>query len=207
MIKSLIAAITATAAFIPAAARTAADLFAAAPAAVIPTLAANTRLDMLDYFRSGLPTASANTLDGKSRITALADDAVDVQIGRDSSMQLVMLPGRSDTIVAIVETVLTPIADSSIRYYHASDWSDAKGPALPGKADFIEPERSKEARTADMPTFIFVRAEYKPDEHIFVFTNTTAAYYAESDRPDGLALMRPVLKMKYSPKKFTPVSK
>ena len=63
------------------------------------------------------------------------------------------------------------------------------------------------ARTADMPTFIFVRAEYKPDERIFVFTNTTAAYYAESDRPDGLALMRPVLKMKYSPKKFTPVSK
>ena len=63
MIK-LIAVITATAAFIPAAARTAADLFAAAPAAVIPTLAANTRLDMLDYFRSGLPTASANTLDG-----------------------------------------------------------------------------------------------------------------------------------------------
>lgn len=200
--KALIATLIAAACATTAHARTAAEVFAEAPASVIPALSQNTRLDMLDYFRSGLPTPSANNLDGRSRITALADDAVDISIGRDSSMQFVLLPGRSDTIAAIVETVLTPVADSSIRYYRTNDWTAVAGPAMPGEYEFVDPRKRKEAAKADMPPFMFVRAEYKPDTRTFIFTNTTPAYYTDNDRPDGLALMRSVLSMKYTPKRF-----
>ena len=51
-------------------AMTASEAFADAPASVFPSIDRMTRLDMLDYFHSGVETATANTLGGKSRIIA-----------------------------------------------------------------------------------------------------------------------------------------
>ena len=59
---------------------TAGDMLVNAPAELLPMLPRNTRLDMIDYFKSSLPNASANLLQGKSRITALSADNVEVDV-------------------------------------------------------------------------------------------------------------------------------
>ena len=184
-------------------ARTAADFFAQAPAAVLPLLAPNTRLDMIDYFNSNLQTPSVNTLGGRSRITELSPEAVTVELSRGATMQLAVIPAGRDSIVAVIETVLTPAADSNIRLYPASDWSEMASPAMPGVAQFADPAHRKEIRTAEMPAYLFVRAEYKPDTGLFRFTDTTRAYYTSDDIPAGLALMRSNIDMRLSGGKFT----
>ncbi len=185
-------------------ARTAAEVFVDAPVGIVPTLAKNTRMDMLDYFRSGLQTPSSNSLDGKSRITEETPGALSVQLSRDASMQLVVLPERGDSVVAVIETVLTPLADSNIRFYSLKTWKPlARQAAIPGIEQFVQPGTS--VKDFKMPPYLFVRAEYKPDEDLFVFTNTTEAFYVGDDRPDGMSRLKPVLKMKYTPRKFVEV--
>ena len=59
---------------------TASRAFAEAPQSVFPLLDHNTRLDMIDYFNSGMTTASKNNMDGKSRITALTPNKVEISM-------------------------------------------------------------------------------------------------------------------------------
>ena len=192
----------AAAASLTAAARTAADFFAQAPATVLPLLPPNTRLDMLDYFNSHMSTPSNNSLGGRSRITALADNAITVEMSRDASVQLAVIPAGRDTVVAVVETVLTPVADSGIRLYRAADWKELPAPAMPGVAQFADPTRRKEALKADMPECLFVRAEYEPEDGTFSFTDTTPAYYTDADRPEELRMLRANIKMRLAKGRF-----
>lgn len=200
-LKALIL-IAAALAALTAGARTAADFFAKAPDSVLPLLQENTRLDMLDYFNSGLQTPSANTLGGRSRITSLSDRAVTVEMSRDASVQMAVITAGKDTLIAVVETVLTPVADSGVRLYRAADWKELPSPAMPGVEQFADPARRKEIRGADMPEYLFVRAEYEPESGLFKFTDTTPAYYTDADRPEGLKLLRSNIEMRLSGAKF-----
>lgn len=186
-------------------ARTAADFFAQAPVSVLPLLQTNTRLDMLDYFNSGMDTPSSNTLGGRSRITALSDAAVTIELSRDATVQMAVIPTGRDTVVAVVETVLTPVADSRVKLYSAADWSPLPAPAMPGVEQFAFPERRKELSKADMPPYLFVRAEYEPEKGVFRFTDTTPAYYTGSDRPEGLDLLRSNIEMRLARGRFAEV--
>ena len=82
-------------------ARTAADFFADAPVGVIDTFDRNTRLDMLDYFRNGMTTASQNVFGGQSRITALSDSSLTVEISSRSRMQFAMLPQKWKSVLLL----------------------------------------------------------------------------------------------------------
>ncbi len=201
-LKALILLAAACAA-LTAEARTAADVFKEAPATVVPLLQTNTRLDMLDYFNSGLSTPSANTFGGRSRITAMTDRALTIELSRDASMQIALVANGRDTVIAVIETVLTPVADSSIRLFRAADWTELPSPAMPGMAQFADPARRKELKTAEMPEYLFVRAEFDPETTLFRFTDTTPAYYTDADRPEGLRLLRQNIEMRLSGTKFT----
>lgn len=70
---------------------TAADAFTSAPASVFPLLDRNTRLDMVDYVKSGLSTPSANALKGSSTITAMSPGALSVRMTDSSTAQVIVL--------------------------------------------------------------------------------------------------------------------
>lgn len=184
-------------------AREARDFFVEAPPQVVPMLETNARLDMIDYFATGLSTPSANTLSGRSRITALSPEAVEVSMSRDATLQMVVVPAGADTTIVVIETVLTPIADSSVSLYRASDWSRLPSPAMPGAKAFIDPARAKEARGMDMPDMMFVSCAYLPEEGLFRFTDNTAGYYTAADSPAALKLFRPHVDMRLKGRKFT----
>ncbi len=167
-------------------ARTAVDFFLEAPDGIVPLLGRNARMDMADYHRYGLATATENEVGGQSRIVESSDRAMLIEMGPSSSVQLAVLPVRNDTLVAVVETVLTPQADSGIRFYRVSDWSEVqqRTPAV-SISDFY---MSGDAPDHDIPIF-FVSAAYDPGKDAFVFTNTTGGYYTDDERPEKMSGM------------------
>lgn len=184
-------------------AREARDFFVEAPPQVVPMLETNARLDMIDYFATGLSTPSANTLNGRSRITAISPEAVEVSMSRDATLQMVVVPSGADTTIVVIETVLTPVADSSVSLYRASDWKQLPPVALPGAKAFLDPAKAKEARGVEMPSMMFVSCSYIPDSGLFRFTNNTAGYYTSVDTPEALKLLRPYVDMRLKGRKFT----
>ncbi|MCM1067545.1 MAG: DUF3256 family protein [Muribaculaceae bacterium] len=182
-------------------ARTAAELFVDAPPQVLPLLERNSRLDMLDYFRSHLPTPTDNTLGGSSRVLRESDACIELQLSRDASMSIALVPLKADTLVAVIETVLTPVADSGVRFYR-TDWTPVqRQPAMPSAADFM-PKGEKLPKGTEMPAALYIRADYDPVSGRFTFVNTTAGYYTDTDRPAGLALLRSAVDMVYDGKRF-----
>lgn len=99
------------------------DLFARAPRTVFPLLDRNTRLDMIDYYNSGLATPSRNLLGGSSRITAVGDRRLDVAMTDASSYTMSLLTSeRGDTVIALVRTLRLPVPDSDLRLY-TTNWT------------------------------------------------------------------------------------
>lgn len=170
-------------------ARTAADFFVSAPDEVLPLLPQNTRLDMLDYFSSGLATPSPNATRGRARIMLNEPAKLQAELSRDSNIQIALFPAEKDTVVAVIETVLTPVADSSVSFYDTS-WNllALTMPSLT-PLDFVPESLKKEAAEAELPDVVFGRIDFSPETGYLTVNNTTAGYYAEQDRPGGLALM------------------
>ena len=170
-------------------ARTAADFFVSAPDEVLPLVPQSTRLDMLDYFSSGLSTTSPNATPGRARIMLNEPTKLQAELSRDSNIQIALFPAERDTVVAVIETVLTPVADSSVSFYDTS-WNllALTMPSLK-PIDFVPESLRKEASKAELPDVVFGRIDFNPETGYLTVNNTTAGYYAEQDRPDGLALM------------------
>lgn len=170
-------------------ARTAADFFVSAPDEVLPLVPQSTRLDMLDYFSSGLSTTSPNATRGRARIMLNEPAKLQAELSRDSNIQIALFPAERDTVVAVIETVLTPVADSSVSFYDTS-WNllALTMPSLK-PIDFVPESLRKEASRAELPDVVFGRIDFNPETGYLTVNNTTAVYYAEQDRPDGLALM------------------
>lgn len=202
--RAAVAIIAVAAAALCAYARTAAEYFADAPDNLVPLLTRTARLDMLDYYNAGVPTPSRNIYGGSARIVAMTPTTVDVQLSRDASMQLALVPVGKDTLVALTHTVLTPLPDSGITFY-TKEWKPAATPAMPTATDFVAPELRKTASTLEMPDMIFIRAEYDPQRRLFVFNNTTRGYYTLHDIPDGLNFMRTQIEMTFDGKRFKPL--
>lgn len=187
-------------------ARTAADFFVSAPDEMLPLLPQNTRLDMLDYFSSGMSTFSPNATRGNARIVLNEPSKLQAVLSRDSNIQIALVATEKDTLLAVIETVLTPVADSSVAFYDKS-WQPLNI-AMPSATplDFVPDSLRKEASGCEMPDVAFSTVDFEPESGLFVVNNTTAGYYAEQDRPKGLALMSTSIKYTLSGKRLRKVS-
>lgn len=100
-----------------------ADLFVKAPRSVLPLLEQSSRLDMVDYFRSGMSTPSSNVMDGKARITDMSDRSLTLEISNVSTLQMVLLPfGKEGNVICCIFTLKTPQPDSWVEFY-STDWT------------------------------------------------------------------------------------
>lgn len=97
------------------------EAFKSMPDSLLPILDAGTRLDMLDYFNSGMSTPSGNLAGGKSRILSITPQAMDVALSSASRLQIAALPAKADTLVLVIHTVETPAPDSRVAVY-SRDW-------------------------------------------------------------------------------------
>ena len=204
-------ALAALAASIGASAQTtAADAFASAPQEVFPLLDKTTRLDMIDYFRNGMSTASANKVDGKSRITSLDPASLKVEVSAASDCQLAVLPAASDSLVALIVTVKSPAPDSRIDFFN-SKWMREPDNAhftKPSMEQWLTPEGKKNA--ADVSAFVpflLVSYNYDPQQGLLTLTNNTKDFLSADIYAMVADYLKPQLVFKWNGKRFVPNQK
>lgn len=202
LIRPLLAAVLITGAA-AASARTAADFFKSAPDAVMPLFDNTMRLIMLEYNAAGADTKTENTLSGKSSIKELRDDLLSIAVSDSTTIDIATVTLRGDTIIAVIETVRTPVADSSITFYN-KDWKLIATPPMPGAIDFAA---GKKTAADKLPPFIFVSAAYSPEHKAFRFTDNTRQYYVDSEVPEAFATMQKEIYCTFNGKKFIPAKK
>ncbi|MDE6378615.1 MAG: DUF3256 family protein, partial [Duncaniella sp.] len=179
------------------------DAFTAAPASVFPLLDRNSRLDMVDYFRSGLSTPTPNRLDGRSAVTAITPASLSLKLSEVSTAQLVLLPERGDTIIALVTTMSVPGRDSSIAFY-SSEWEPLPAVRyfkIPSLADWTaKGHRVSEIEQA-VP-FMLSAIDIDPDSGTLTLSNTLSAFVAPEVYGQVSAALLPSITYRWDGKRF-----
>lgn len=160
---------------------TATEAFTTAPNTVFPLLEKNTRLDMVDYFNSGLASASSNKLDGKTSITLLSDSDIRFTMSSSSAYQIAILPSKDGDIIALIETVATPAPDSNISFYTA-EWSSIDKPLFnePGVSDWLTADgRDNSSMVESLVPFMLVSYNYDPATKSLILRNNVKQFLGE----------------------------
>ena len=126
--------------------RTIRDFFASEPGRIFTLLPSNTRLDLLDYFDSGKIVWAQNNLGNGTSLSAVDSTSITVVTSESKTVQLRLLTqGSKDSVIAVIETVRTPVPDSRITFYNTR-WErlpDGKKFKKPSLSDFFLSRVSK----------------------------------------------------------------
>ena len=182
---------------------TAPEAFTTAPADVFPLLDTNTRLDMVDYYNSGLKTASNNRMEGQSVITELTSASLIVKISDASSAQVAVLPVGNDTVIAVVSTVATPGLDSTLKFYD-SEWHQLAADKYftpPTWNDWMTQGHDSSEVTAYTP-FMLSSYYINPSDGTMTITNNLPTFLDDDIYADIADAIRPTLTYRWNGKKF-----
>ena len=166
----IIAALTVISLISPTSARAVRDFFASEPGIVFPLLPVNTRLDMLDYFDNGQIVSATNNLGNDTQIISLDSTFLSVQTSECRTVELRMFtPSAHDTVIAVIETVELPMADSRISFYDRN-WKllqTSKFITPPTMADFFTKAtpRGKRADLLSSIDFPLIKLMFKGKAH------------------------------------------
>lgn len=170
------------------------DCFVHMPDSLSPLLTAVNRADFIDFLESKMKAEVTNRMDGKSEMTLLTKDYLNIRLTAQSTWQMKLLPLNDSTqVICCVSTVCAPVCDSHICFY-TSSWkplpADSLLPALPVLDDFIAPatdttdiyEYQAARRQADI---LLMQADLSPADLTLTFTFTTPQYM-EKEAADKL---------------------
>ena len=196
--KHLLAIIVLTMALLPldGAARTIADFFASEPGNVFPLLTRTNRLDLVDYYNSGQTVAVPNNLGGTSQLEAL--DSAYLKLG------------SRDTVIVVIETVLTPVPDSKLTLWN-SKWQMLRTDRhfkMPGIDDFIVKKMPRELRAdlQDAMIFPLIQLTFKGDRRLQVeATHGLEQFLAPSEFKRFAPYLKPSITYCMSGTKIKPV--
>lgn len=160
------------------------ESFANMPDSLSTLLTKVNREDFIDFLDSNMKAEVNNRLGGKSEMTKLTADFLEVKMTTESTYQLKVLTRADSTqLLCAVSTVCGPACDSHIDFF-TTDWQslDIKAllPIAPTLTDFLKPLPEDAAytlrnayRQADM---LFAKATLSPDDATLTFTFTTPDY-------------------------------
>lgn len=193
---------------LPAAAQlTATSAFTAAPRSIFPLLDNNTRLDMVDYFNSGMDTPSSNLLDGRSKVTAITPNTLTAKIADTSEATVVVLNADSTSpIIMLISTVATPGLDSNITFYD-QDWTPLtpasnyfKAPEL---SDWLQPSaKGMEGMVMAATPFMLSSASVDPSGTTLTLTNNLGSFLDPDVYSSISSSLAPTLTYHWDGKKF-----
>lgn len=181
--KRLLLTVTASIA-LAASARTIADFFVSAPMyEAAPGLDVNMRMDLLDYFRSNLPSKTKNIYDENAAVIAETDRTLTLMAGDSIQMQYGLAVSGADSVLVVIETLPTPMPDSKVSLY-TTDWTPlARQPQVSAAlSDWLSGEgRISQNRLEEILPFITAEAEFIEDGNRLVLRHTMAGYFSEKD--------------------------
>ena len=90
-----------------------------APDAVIGYIDNTNRLDMIDYLEAGRKDHTvSNSRGGRSSLAELTDSTFIIKNGEVQTISVRLLPAKSDTLIAVIETLATPTPDARLTIYN-----------------------------------------------------------------------------------------
>ena len=195
---------------IPALAQQVRESFINMPDTLCPLLTKINREDFIDFLDSNMKAEVNNRLGGKSEMTRLAADFLEVKMTAQSTFQLKVLQ-KSDgsQLLCAVSTVCGPACDSHIQFY-TTDWQPVDAtkllPSLPKLDSFLKPLPADAAyalrdarRQADM---LLMKADLSPDENSLTFTFTTPDYMEAEAAKLLQPYIAPTVTLQWNGKRF-----
>ena len=153
------------------------DVFTAMPDSVFKLLTQKNRRDMLDFYNNHMEAKVRNRLNDYAQLDTLTDDYLRLRLSGSSSAEMKLLQTEdSVTIIALVRSITTPVADSRVQFFN-TDWQPLYWLELPipTTADFFVEAPDSVARDLafaqrSIDDLRFVSVSIDPMEPVFTFT-------------------------------------
>ena len=92
--------------------------FVSMPDTILPLLTEINRADCIDFLESNMRAIVTNRLDGKSEMTTLTDNYIEIKLSEQSSWQMKVLALNDSTqVICTIFTACAPACDSHIKFY------------------------------------------------------------------------------------------
>lgn len=166
----------------PAAALTAVEAFVGASETMLPMLTTNERMDMVDYYQSGLNTPVRAHMPGEWRILDIKDNHLTFAADTTetaSRVTLAVFGEGNQAIIAMIITNFMPATDAYVELYNA-DFTPREENINPQYCDWV-PDKAFEQIDDLSITLPFVTAEVVVDSQSITFVNTIDEYLCAAD--------------------------
>jgi len=193
-------------------ARTIADLFASEPGNIFPLLTRTQRLDMVDYFNSGRVVEFENNLLGRSSLVELDSAYLKVLTSIAHQVEMRMRTVGKDTVITVIETVLTPVPDSRLTQWnvHWQRYVSDRLFKIPGIDDFIVKKMSRDLRAdlQDAMIFPLVQLTFQGENHDTIeATHGLDRFLTPSEYKRFEPYLKPSISYRFDGLKIKPVKK
>ncbi len=193
-------------------ARSIIDLFASEPGNIFSLLTRTNRLDMVDYYNSGQQVAVPNNLAGEARLLELDSAYLKVQTSPGRVVEMRLRTAGKDTVITVIETVLTPVPDSRLTQWNAhwQRYTSDKLFSMPSIDDFMVRRMSSELRAdlQDAMIFPLIQLTFKGDSHdVIEATHGLEQFLAPGEYKRFADYLKPSLTYRFNGLKIKPVKK
>lgn len=106
-------------------------LFAKMPSSILPGISAETRMDLIDFYKNGKAAVMPAVFGGKVELKVLANDYLLLKTSMNAAIQLKLLRQMDgSSVIVFVRTAAAPLKDSRIRCYDLA-WKQVPVIAMP----------------------------------------------------------------------------
>lgn len=153
------------------------------PDSICPLLTSVNRADFIDFLDSKMKAEVTNRFGGKSEMTMLSPDYINIQMSPQSTWQMKLLATSDSTqIICTVSTVCAPACDSDVHFY-TTGWEELPATpflTLPTMKDFLslpDSMQNYEVRDAGQQAdMLLMKADLSAQSDSLTFTFTTPDY-------------------------------
>lgn len=192
--------------------RTIADLFASEQGNIFALLTRTNRLDMVDYYNSGQAVSIENNLAGDSELLELDSAYLKLQASEGKVVELLMMTaGRNDTVIAVIQTVKTPVPDSRISFWNPQ-WQLYVKPStffkMPGIENFITGKMPREMRAdlSDAMIFPLIELTFTGERHdVLKATHGLERFLASQEYQRFAPYLKPSISYRVNGVKIKPI--
>ena len=101
-------------------ARTINDFFIDEPGYVLPLLDKRVKMDMIDYEREGIGKDFKNAFGDGTHIISTSDTHISVKVTNSSTVEMILIPCKKDSVILTITTVELPAKDSRVECFNTS---------------------------------------------------------------------------------------
>ena len=188
-------------------AREAIDFFTM-PQADFPMIDSMTRMDMADYFRSGMAKTSNPIISEPVRILSAEPLQMTFMEGTGVETTIGILAKSADTLLVVTRRISMPQLDGPVTVYDAS-WQKLDPQPFAGTvlSDWLtdEGKSRREEVQASLP-FLLYTTKFDPQSKKLTLTLAMDQYFSPGDELKMVnACLRPQVQYRYDGKRFRPV--